>query len=158
MLGMLVREIDMTPLTQQLEDKKKELNGLVNNPKINWYNGWEKGTTKREERLLLQAEIAILEQAIAEIKKKDEIIDFYAETLKETNEKNKTEMQKQRQEILDEIRQRKKVYENEKSEVDGTWDAWFELRQVELFIEQLNQPKTEKENSKQQLTNSEGKI
>jgi hypothetical protein len=70
MLGMLVREIDMTPLTQQLEDKKKELNGLVNNPKINWYNGWEKGTTKREERLLLQAEIAILEQAIAEIKKK----------------------------------------------------------------------------------------
>jgi hypothetical protein len=67
-------------------------------------------------------------------------------------------MQKQRQEILDEIRQRKKVYENEKSEVDGTWDAWFELRQVELFIEQLNQPKTEKENSKQQLTNSEGKI
>jgi hypothetical protein len=143
MLGMLVREIDMTPLTQQLEDKKKELNGLVNNPKINWYNGWEKGTTKREERLLLQAEIAILEQAIAEIKKKDEIIDFYAETLKETNEKNKTEMQKQRQEILDEIRQRKKVYENEKSEVDGTWDAWFELRQVELFIEKLNQPKTE---------------
>jgi hypothetical protein len=143
MLGMLVREIYMTPLTQQLEDKKKELNGLVNNPKINWYNGWEKGTTKREERLLLQAEIAILEQAIAEIKKKDEIIDFYAETLKETNEKNKTEMQKQRQEILDEIRQRKKVYENEKSEVDGTWDAWFELRQVELFIEKLNQPKTE---------------
>jgi septal ring factor EnvC (AmiA/AmiB activator) len=97
----------MTDLTKQLEDKKKELAQENEADYLDW-----------DKTQVLQAEIAILKQAIAE-------------------------MQKQRQEILDEIRQRKKVYENEKSEVDGTWDAWFELRQVELFIEKLNQPKTE---------------
>jgi hypothetical protein len=54
----------MKPLTQQLEDKKKELSEV---------NGrWDEDRSIDYEKMrILEAEIAILEQAIAEKKKRD---------------------------------------------------------------------------------------
>lgn len=86
----------MTPLTQQLEDKKKELSEV---------NGrWDEDRSIDYEKMrILEAEIAILEQAIAEIKVLEMNNEIFRASFKNASKvitKLKEDMQKQRQEEM----------------------------------------------------------
>jgi ribonuclease HII len=105
----------MTNLSQQLEDKKKELEEQIF--ERDWGDNFGTKEFNENKVNILQAEIAILEQAIAE-------------------------MQKQRQEILEIIDD----FEEEvnKSEVRTTEEKkviFVELKLLRIKL-QLNQPKT----------------
>jgi trimethylamine:corrinoid methyltransferase-like protein len=123
----------MTPLTQQLEDKKKG----CGEKRFNSYH--DCGEYDCDAQCYFYCNeckeiIAILEQAIAEI-------------------------EKQRQEILEEIGY--KIFSEDEQKSNNVWykKGWDDnASRINKELQQLNQPKIEKENSKQQLTNSEGKI
>jgi hypothetical protein len=137
----------MTHLTQQLEDKKKGC-GRNRNTFICCMN--EDDICRNDKYCCLcQAEIAILEQAIAEIKCKEE---EFRELLNEEIGKNYqqgyedcekiaiAEMQKQRQEILDKI---DKCYEElECSDEVYNRHILQAINYIHNEIKQLNQPKT----------------
>jgi hypothetical protein len=131
----------MTPLTQQLEDKKKELKQ-------------DKALGIGNRIYRLQAEIAILEQAIAEIKniQSQQTSKEIVSSPELANADISNLLQKQRQEILEKI---DKVIptnwlDNKLSIFYG--DKTFDERKIERLLlgikqelkEQLNQPKTEK--------------
>jgi uncharacterized protein YllA (UPF0747 family) len=114
----------MTPLTQQLEDKKKELKQ-------------DKALGIGNRIYRLQAEIAILEQAIAE-------------------------MQKQRQEISKSLRERimrngnlsNRIIENNYGEFEHKHDYILNKIVCEIIeeeLQQLNQPKEDNERRKIKL-------
>jgi metal-dependent amidase/aminoacylase/carboxypeptidase family protein len=195
-----VEKITMTHLTQQLEDKKKELNGCE------LYTKWDKEFNKTEQNKLISdslnikleskeykdlnveqqcslimtriAEIAILEQAIAEINELElqnemlrasfknavKTIEKLEEDLQSQQnkietpknlvvigEQNKTGsadisnlLQKQRQEILDFIK------EHEFTQNQGGYLIYAD--DLEVYIKQLNQPKTDENNNTIQNT------
>lgn len=90
------------------------------------------------------------EQTIAEIKKKEEVIDFYAETLKETNEKHEAEikeLQSQREMKKDDRGTDIKISPN--SVMDKTLlsnpsePKLFDKLFLEMINKKINQPKTE---------------
>jgi hypothetical protein len=166
-------------LTQQLEDKKKGCGKLLGKG----YNCGEPLTVESYYCPICQAEIAILEQAIAEMQNLKDIQDAreqeaYAKGFGEGFEKGKEDA---RQEILEDVEEILNEFINE-SNMDGR-GICFNFHDTDLFelrdklsklnqpktensilidtgmkpedwiyngeFEQLNQPKTEKENSKQ---------
>lgn len=126
-------------LVKQLEDKKKEYKELYNSNHKNFPNSNVCRTCAKMNRC--QAEIAILEQAIAEIKKRDKDIDELAES------STFALMQRQRQNFIDII--------NSLGEIRGKSNDLqciklgesFSTNSVEWLkkelLKQLNQPKEE---------------
>lgn len=137
-------------LFKQLEDKKKGCGSLFID---------ENGNDAPCKLLLVdrvepephfcptcKSNIAILEQAIAEIKKRDKDIDELAESstfalcaLMKENKELKDEMQKQRQEIIEDIKTLGRNNKAYYSMIDGKNHIDICIEDVE----QLNQPKTE---------------
>jgi ribonuclease HII len=128
----------MTDLNKQLEDKKKELEEQIF--ERDWGDNFGTKEFNENKVNILQAEIAILEQAIAEIKSKEdefkellnkEIGRNYQEGFEDCEKIAKAEMQKQRQESLDKIDLYLMV-------TKGNYECQKALEELK---QQLNQPK-----------------